>query len=82
MFIGAPTSKLGDELVDDVIEIIDGLVGQGMTIVFVAHRARVAQNVVDRVILLDDGLWIEIASPDELFNKPKQERTRQSLAKI
>jgi len=82
MFFGALTSKLGDELVDDVIEIIDGLAGQGMTIVIVTHRARVARNVFDRVILLADGLWVEIDPPDELFNKPKQERTRQSLAKI
>jgi ABC-type polar amino acid transport system ATPase subunit len=82
MLFDAPTSMLDVELVDDLIEIIKGLVDQGKTIVIVTHRIRVARHLADRVILMDDGAWAEIAPPGELFESPKQERTRQFLAKI
>jgi ABC-type polar amino acid transport system ATPase subunit len=82
MLFDAPTSMLDVELVDDLIEIIKGLVDQGKTIVTVTHRTRVARHLADRVILMDDGVWVEIAPPGELFENPKQERTRQFLAKI
>ena len=82
MLFDAPTSMLDVELVDEVIEIMEMLAGQGMTIVVVTHRARVAQHMADRVALMDDGVWVEIAPPGELFDNPKQERTRQFLAKI
>jgi ABC-type polar amino acid transport system ATPase subunit len=82
MLFDAPTSMLDVELVDDVIEIIKGLACQGMTIVIVTHRVRVARRLADRVILMDDGVWIEMAPPGELFENPKQKRTRHFLAKI
>jgi len=70
------------ESVDKVIDIMEELAGQGMMIVIVTHRVRVARRVPDRVALMDDGIWVEIAPPDVLFDNPKQERTRQFLAKI
>ena len=82
MLFDAPTSMLDVELVDEVIEIIEQLAAQNMTIVIVTHRARVARRVADRVAVLDDGQWIEITPPYVLFDNPKQERTRQFLAKI
>lgn len=82
MLFDAPTSMLDVELVDEVIEIIEKLAGQGMTIVIVTHRARVARNVADRVALMDNGVWVEIAPPDLLFESPNQKRTIQFLAKI
>jgi ABC-type polar amino acid transport system ATPase subunit len=82
MLFDAPTSMLDVELVDEVIEIMEELAGQGMTIVVVTHRARVARHVADRVALMDDGVWVEITPPNVLFDNPKQERTRQFLAKI
>jgi ABC-type polar amino acid transport system ATPase subunit len=82
MLFDAPTSMLDVELVDEMIEIIKGLVGQGMTIVIVTHRVRVARGLADRVILMDDGVWVEMAPPGELFENPKQARTRQFLTSI
>jgi ABC-type polar amino acid transport system ATPase subunit len=82
MLFDAPTSMLDVELVDEVIEIIEQLAAQNMTVVIVTHRDRVARRVADRVAVLDDGQWLEITPPDVLFGNPKQERTRQFLAKI
>ncbi len=82
MLFDAPTSMLDVELVDEVIAIIEDLAGRGMTIVIVTHRARVARHVADRVALMDDGVWVEIAPSKVLFDNPKQKRTRQFLAKI
>lgn len=82
MLFDAPTSMLDVETVDKVIDIMEELAGQGMTIVIVTHRVRVARRVADRVALMDDGVWVEIAPPDVLFDNPKQERTRQFLVKI
>ncbi len=82
MLFDAPTSMLDVELVDDMIEIIEGLASQGMTIVIVTHRFRVARNLADRVIIMDDGVWVEMAPPEELFKNPKRDRTRQFLTNI
>jgi ABC-type polar amino acid transport system ATPase subunit len=81
MLFDAPTAMLDVELVDEMIEIMEELASQGMTIVVVTHRVRMARHVANRVVLMDDGVWVEIAPPDELFANPKQERTRQFLAK-
>jgi ABC-type polar amino acid transport system ATPase subunit len=82
MLFDAPTSMLDVALVDEMIEIIQSLAGQGMTIVIVTHRVRVARQVADRVVLMDEGAWVEITPPGELFENPKHKRTRQFLAKI
>jgi ABC-type polar amino acid transport system ATPase subunit len=82
MLFDSPTSMLDVELVDDFIEIIEELAHGGITVVIVTHRVRVARRVADRVILMDDGEWIEISPPEALFDNPKEERTRQFLAKI
>jgi ABC-type polar amino acid transport system ATPase subunit len=50
--------------------------------VVVTHELHFAQDVSDRVILMADGVWAEVAPPDEFFTNPKEERTRQFLAHI
>ena len=50
--------------------------------IVVTHEIHFAQDVADRVILMADGGWAEMAPPDELFTNPKEERTRQFLAHI
>jgi ABC-type polar amino acid transport system ATPase subunit len=82
MLFDAPTSMLDVELVGEMIAIMQSLAGQGMTILVVTNRARLVRGVADRVVIMDDGAWVEIGPPDTLFEHPKQERTRQFLAKI
>jgi ABC-type polar amino acid transport system ATPase subunit len=50
--------------------------------IVVTNEPYLARKVADRVILLDDGVWLEMAPPDELFTKPKKEGTRQFLERI
>ena len=69
-------------LVDDVKEIIERLVCQGMTIVIATQKARAVRCVADQVILMDQGVWFEMASPLELFQNPMQVRKHQFLARI
>jgi len=79
MLFDEPTSALDPELIAEVVEVMERLANQGMTMVVVTHELHFAQDVSDRVILMADGGWAEIAPPNELFTNPKEERTRQFL---
>jgi ABC-type polar amino acid transport system ATPase subunit len=82
MLFDEPTSALDPELIGEVVEVMERLANQGMTMVVVTHELHFARDVADRVILMADGVWAEIAPPSELFTNPKEERTRQFLAHI
>jgi ABC-type polar amino acid transport system ATPase subunit len=82
MLFDEPTSALDPELIAEVVEVMERLAKQGMTMVVVTHELHFARDVSDRVILMADGVWAEIAPPDELFTNPKEDRTRQFLAHI
>jgi ABC-type polar amino acid transport system ATPase subunit len=82
MLFDEPTSALDPELINEVVEVMERLANEGMTMVVVTHEIHFAQDVADRVILMADGGWAEIAPPAELFTNPKEERTRQFLAHI
>jgi ABC-type polar amino acid transport system ATPase subunit len=82
MLFDEPTSALDPELIGEVVEVMERLANEGMTMIVVTHEIHFARDVADRVILMSDGLWAEIAPPDELFTNPKEERTRQFLAHI
>ncbi len=82
MLFDEPTSALDPELIAEVVEVMERLADQGMTMVVVTHELHFAQDVSDRVILMADGGWAEVAPPNELFTNPKEERTRQFLAHI
>jgi ABC-type polar amino acid transport system ATPase subunit len=82
MLFDEPTSALDPELIGEVTEVMERLADEGMTMVVVTHEIHFAQDVADRVILMADGVWAEIAAPSELFTNPKEERTRQFLAHI
>jgi ABC-type polar amino acid transport system ATPase subunit len=82
MLFDEPTSALDPELIGEVVEVMERLANEGMTMVVVSHELHFAQAVSDRVILMADGVWAEIAPPDEFFTNPKEERTRQFLAHI
>lgn len=82
MLFDEPTSALDPELIGEVVEVMERLADEGMTMVVVTHEIHFARDVADRAILMDEGTWAEMAPPDEFFTNPKQERTRQFLAHI
>jgi polar amino acid transport system ATP-binding protein len=82
MLFDEPTSALDPELIGEVVDVMERLANEGMTMVVVTHELHFARDVADRVILMADGVWAEMGSPDELFTNPKEDRTRQFLAHI
>ena len=82
MLFDEPTSALDPELIGEVVDVMERLANEGMTMIVVTHELHFAQDVADRVILMADGGWAETAPPSEFFTNPKEERTRQFLAHI
>ncbi|MGD9406165.1 MAG: amino acid ABC transporter ATP-binding protein [Anaerolineae bacterium] len=82
MLFDEPTSALDPELIGEVTDVMERLAKEGMTMAVVTHELHFARDVADRVILMADGVWAEVAPPQELFNNPKEERTKQFLAHI
>jgi ABC-type polar amino acid transport system ATPase subunit len=82
MLFDEPTSALDPELIGEVVEVMERLANEGMTMVVVTHELHFARDVADRVILMADGVWAEMGPPEELFTNPKEDRTRQFLAHI
>lgn len=76
-----PTSALDPEMVGGVLEVMKDLAAQGLTMVVVTHEMQFAREVSDRVIFMDKGVIAEEGTPDEIFNHPKQERTKQFLSR-
>ena len=82
MLFDEPTSALDPEMVREVLDTMRSLANEGMTMVCVTHEVGFAREVADRVVLMDEGMVIEVATPEEFFNNPKEERTQQFLAQI
>ena len=82
MLFDEPTSALDPELISEVVGVMERLANNGMTMVVVTHEINFASNVANRVILMADGVWIEMGPPHQLFTNPKEERTRQFLSHI
>ena len=75
-----PTSALDPELTGEVLKVISGLAAGHTTMIIVTHEMKFAHDVADKVIFLDDGYILEQGTPEEVFEHPTQERTRQFLA--
>ncbi|OIQ68202.1 glutamine transport ATP-binding protein GlnQ [mine drainage metagenome] len=82
MLFDEPTSALDPELVGEVLEVMKSLASEGMTMVVVTHEMGFAREAADRVVMMDQGLIIEEGTPEQFFNSPREERTRQFLSKI
>jgi ABC-type polar amino acid transport system ATPase subunit len=82
MLFDEPTSALDVELVREVLDVMEGLARDGMTMVVVSHELRFAEHVASSVLMMDEGRIIEEAPPAEFFSAPKQERTRRFLALV
>ncbi len=74
-----PTSALDPELINEVLEVMKDLANEGMTMLVVTHEMNFARNVASHVIFMDQGMIIEENTPQEFFDHPKEERTRQFL---
>ncbi len=77
-----PTSALDPEMINEVLEVMTDLAREGMTMICVTHEMGFARSVADRVIFMDQGEIVEEAGPEEFFDNPKNERTKQFLSLI
>ncbi len=82
MLFDEPTSALDPEMIKEVLAVMKQLAAEGMTMVVVTHEMGFAREVSDRVLFMDQGMIIEEGTPEELFNRPKEERTRSFLSKV
>jgi general L-amino acid transport system ATP-binding protein len=82
MLFDEPTSALDPEMVKEVLDAILDLAQQGMTMLVVTHEMGFARSVADRVIFMDHGRIVEQNAPSEFFANPRNERTRDFLAKV
>ncbi len=82
MLFDEPTSALDPEMVKEVLAVMKALAAEGMTMVVVTHEMGFAREVATRVAFVDGGKILEIASPEELFTNPKEQRTQEFLSKI
>lgn len=82
MLFDEPTSALDPEMVGEVLDVMKELAQDGMTMVIVTHEMGFAKEVGTRVLFMDGGKVVESASPKELFEHPKNERTKDFLGKV
>ncbi|NRR03357.1 amino acid ABC transporter ATP-binding protein [Brevibacillus sp. RS1.1] len=82
MLFDEPTSALDPELVGEVLETMKQLAQEGMTMIIVTHEMGFAKEVADWVAFMNQGKIIEMARPQEIFNNPKEERTREFLNRV
>ena len=82
MLFDEPTSALDPEMVGEVLDVMRSLAKEGMTMVIVTHEMGFAREVADRVLFVDDGQVLEQGAPQDLFEHPQQERTKNFLSKV
>ncbi len=82
MLFDEPTSALDPEMVGEVLDVMRELAAEGMTMCVVTHEMGFAREVADRVIFMADGAIVEEGTPAELFDNPKEERTKSFLEKV
>ncbi len=82
MLFDEPTSALDPEMIGEVLDVMKSLAREGMTMVVVTHEMGFAREVGDRVLFVDGGLVVEENTPDELFSRPRNQRTQAFLSKI
>src|SRR6059036_3652027 len=80
MLFDEPTSALDPEYIHEVLDVMTKLAEEGMTMIVVSHEMGFARNVADEVVLMDEGVIIERGTPEEMFERPTQERTRAFMS--
>ena len=79
MLFDEPTSALDPEMVGEVLKVMKELAESGLTMLIVTHEMGFAKDVADRVVFMDKGVIAEEGTPEQIFNNPTQERTREFL---
>lgn len=82
MLFDEPTSALDPEMVGEVLRVMKDLANTGLTMLVVTHEMDFARDVSDRVVFMDQGVIVEEGRPEDIFNNPKEERTREFLKRI
>ena len=82
MLFDEPTSALDPEMVGEVLDVMKDLARSGMTMVIVTHEMGFAREVASRVLFIDQGVVMESGTPEEIFNNPQNERTKNFLSKV
>ena len=82
MLFDEPTSALDPEMVGEVLNLIKELADEGMTMVIVTHEMGFAREISNRIIFMDAGEIVEEGTPNEIFDNPKNERTKSFLSKV
>jgi glutamate transport system ATP-binding protein len=82
MLFDEPTSALDPEMINEVLEVMTDLAGEGMTMVVVTHEMGFARRVAHEVVFMDEGKIVETATPEKFFAKPESPRAQQFLSKI
>ena len=77
-----PTSALDPELTGEVLDVMKGLAGSGITMICVTHEMGFAREVASRVVFFDQGKIAESGTPEEVFNNPKNQRLKDFLSKV
>jgi glutamate transport system ATP-binding protein len=82
MLFDEPTSALDPEMINEVVDVMTALAGDGMTMVVVTHEMGFARRAADRIVYMDAGRIVETGTPDEFFTAARTERARDFLSKI
>jgi len=82
MLFDEPTSALDPELKDEVLRVMRQLAEEGMTMIVVTHEMQFAREMADRVLFFDGGLVAESGSPEQIFDEPQNERTREFVRRV
>jgi polar amino acid transport system ATP-binding protein len=82
MLFDEVTSALDPELIKEVLDVLRELAAEGMTMVVVTHEMGFAGEVADRVVFIDQGVVAEAGTPEEVFENPREERTRRFLGAV
>jgi len=82
MLFDEPTSALDPEMVGEVLDVMRELAAEGMTMMIVTHEMGFAREVADRVVYIDQGRILEVGRPAEIFDTPREERTKAFLKRV
>jgi polar amino acid transport system ATP-binding protein len=82
MLFDEPTSALDPELVGDVLNVMRELAREGMTMIVVTHEIGFARGVADQVVFMDGGIVVEAGPPEEVIDRPREQRTRDFLESV
>ena len=82
MLFDEPTSALDPEMVGEVLGVMQTLAEEGMTMMVVSHEMGFARRVANRVLFMDEGVLVEEGTPEDIFDRPREERTRRFLSNI